>query len=78
VGPVEGVGIHVEDGFAIGGGRSRDHGSRKARADDDQVEGGRLDWRVRGCIFAHGSACSERDRCSIGLIVTCECLLTQT
>lgn len=28
VGPVEGVGVHVEDGFAVGGGRGGDHGSR--------------------------------------------------
>ena len=28
VGPVEGVGVQVEDGFSVGGGRGGDHGSR--------------------------------------------------
>jgi hypothetical protein len=28
VGPVEGVGVQVEDGFSVGGGRGGDHRSR--------------------------------------------------
>ena len=46
VGTVEGVGIEVEDGFVVSGGGGSDHGFWYARADDDEVEIARLDWRV--------------------------------
>lgn len=62
VGTIEGVGIKVKDGFSVGGCGSGDHRFRNAGADDDQVEGGRLDRRVRRSVFAHGGTWrSSRD-----------------
>lgn len=60
VGAIEGVGVEVKDGFPGGGCGSGDHRFRYASADDDQVEGGRLDRRVRRSVFAHGGAWRSR------------------
>lgn len=49
---VEGVGVDVEDFFSGGRGGGGDDGVREACADEDEIEGVGLNWRI-GRSFVH-------------------------